>query len=526
MKPQKNILFISLLLHFLWLNAYPTGNSPNTCLNDSSVRAETAAHKVHIHVRENFKREFSYMGIPFVAAGLIVKKRNEDFRTLRNRFEPTFHKRYDDYTQYVPLVTAWGLKLAGVEGRSSWKEFTVSNAFSAILMAGFVNSLKYTTHEIRPDNSSNNSFPSGHTATAFMCATILHKEYGMKSPWYSIGGYTLAGLTGVTRQLNNRHWIGDVLVGAGIGIISTDLGYFLANLIFNRKDKNSWWKMNTDYSRYDAPSFLAFNIGIASVPSTLRTAELYDSENGSPLGMQLKTGTATAVSAEGAYFFNSYIGIGGRLKVTTIPVIADIPEKSRRNFDMDADQKKGAPVNMFLLDALESDHLGMFDMDLGVYLSYPFSRHFQIGSKLLIGRRMNANFSLNSICHINPQIFDRNKVSQSAYERFYKEDVIYYMQQEKCSQEELLKNSFIDDDFLNIRKSSTRKIGTGISLTYRYKNDAAFRLYCDYDFASPCLIYDLKNSWTDDKGNRIPHSYTRRTPMHNFTLGTSIAFMF
>ena len=142
MKPQKNILFISLLLHFLWLNAYPTGNSPNTCLNDSSVRAETAAHKVHIHVRENFKREFSYMGIPFVAAGLIVKKRNEDFRTLRNRFEPTFHKRYDDYTQYVPLVTAWGLKLAGVEGRSSWKEFTVSNAFSAILMAGFVNSLK------------------------------------------------------------------------------------------------------------------------------------------------------------------------------------------------------------------------------------------------------------------------------------------------------------------------------------------------------------------------------------------------
>lgn len=391
-------------------------------------------------------------------------------------------------------------------------------------MAGFVNSLKYTTHEIRPDNSSNNSFPSGHTATAFMCATILHKEYGMKSPCYSIGGYTLAGLTGVTRQLNNRHWIGDVLVGAGIGIISTDLGYFLANLIFNRKDKNSW-KINTDYSRYDAPSFLAFNIGIASVPSTLRTAELYDSENGSPLGMQLKTGTATAVSAEGAYFFNSYIGIGGRLKVTTIPVIADIPEKSRRNFDMDADQKKGAPVNMFLLDALESDHLGMFDMDLGVYLSYPFSRHFQIGSKLLIGRRMNANFSLNSICHINPQIFDRNKVSQSAYERFYKEDVIYYMQQEKCSQEELLKNSFIDDDFLNIRKSSTRKIGTGISLTYRYKNDAAFRLYCDYDFASPCLIYDLKNSWTDDKGNRIPHSYTRRTPMHNFTLGTSIAFM-
>lgn len=68
----------------------------------------------------------------------------------------------------------------------------------------------------------------------FMCATILHKEYGMLSPWYSIGGYTLAGITGITRQLNNRHWIGDVLVGAGIGMISTDLGYFFSDLIFTR----------------------------------------------------------------------------------------------------------------------------------------------------------------------------------------------------------------------------------------------------------------------------------------------------
>jgi DNA primase len=121
-------------------------------------------------------------GIKASIRGLIVKKRNSDFRTLRNRFQPAFHLRYDDYTQYVPLAATWGLKLAGLEGRSSWKELTVSNVFSAALMAGFVNALKYTTKETRPDNSSNNSFPSGHTATAFMCATILHKEYGMISP--------------------------------------------------------------------------------------------------------------------------------------------------------------------------------------------------------------------------------------------------------------------------------------------------------------------------------------------------------
>ena len=100
---------------------------------------------------------------------------------------------------------------------------------------------------------------------------------------------------------------------------------------------------------------------------------------------------------------------------------------------------------------------------------------------------MNAYFKLNSICRINPQIFDRGIVSEAAYNQFYKEDVEYYMQQEDISRDELLNCSFVDDDFLSIRKSSTYKIGTGISFTYRYKEDAAFRLYCDYDFASPRL---------------------------------------
>lgn len=122
----------------------------------------------------------------------------------------------------------------------------------------------------------------------------------MLSPWYSIGGYTLAGITGITRQLNNRHWIGDVLVGAGIGMISTDLGYFFSDLIFH---KNATGTRSTHhFNRYDAPSFLSLNMGFATGPSTLRTAELYDTEEGTPLGMRLRTGTSTVVSAEGAYF--------------------------------------------------------------------------------------------------------------------------------------------------------------------------------------------------------------------------------
>lgn len=267
-------------------------------------------------------------------------------------------------------------------------------------------------------------------------------------------------------------------------------------------------------------------MGFATGPSTLRTADLYDTEEGTPLGMRLHTSTSTVVSAEGAYFFNAYIGLGGRLRVATVPVIADMPEENKKYFDLDNDLKEGAPVNMYLLENLESDHLGMCDIDLGLYFSYPLSTRFLVGSKLLAGRRTNANFTLNSMSRINPAIFDRQKVSQEAYDQFYKADVDYYIQQEDLSVQEMLQSTFIDEEFLHIRKSSTFKLGTGLSLAYRYKENAALRLYCDYDFASPRLTYDLKNSWADEDGNREVRSYSKRTPMHNFTFGASIAFIF
>lgn len=111
----------------------------------------------------------------------------------------------------------------------------VSDAFSAATMAIAVNGLKYAVGRLRPDESHHNSFPSGHTATAFMTASMLHMEYGWRSPWYSIGGYSAAALTGVSRILNNRHWMSDVLAGAAIGIGSVHLGYFLSDRIFRNR---------------------------------------------------------------------------------------------------------------------------------------------------------------------------------------------------------------------------------------------------------------------------------------------------
>lgn len=158
-----------------------------------------------------------------------------DIWKIRNNCMPGFRYHYDDYLQYAPAAVMAGMKAFGYESRSSWGRMLVCDAFSAAIMAGAVNGIKYTVGRLRPDGSRYNSFPSGHTATAFMTATMLHQEYGWRSPWFSIGGYTAAAITGVSRIFNNMHWLTDVVAGAGIGIGSVHLGYFLGDLIFKEK---------------------------------------------------------------------------------------------------------------------------------------------------------------------------------------------------------------------------------------------------------------------------------------------------
>jgi len=160
---------------------------------------------------------------------------DSDIFYIRQSAIPDFRYSYDDWLQYAPAAVMVGVKATGYDGRSSWGRMLVSDAFSVAIMSATVNGLKYTVSRPRPDGSRNNSFPSGHTATAFMTATMLHKEYGWKNPWFSIGGYTAAAITGVSRLMNNKHWMSDVVAGAAIGIGAVHLGYFLTDKIF--KDK-------------------------------------------------------------------------------------------------------------------------------------------------------------------------------------------------------------------------------------------------------------------------------------------------
>ena len=157
-----------------------------------------------------------------------------DIFDLRHAAMPNFHYIYDDWTQYAPAALMIGLKAAGYESRTNWKGMLVSDVMSMGIMTVSVKGIKYAVDRTRP-YGGHHSFPSGHTARSFMTATMLHKEYGWKNPWYSIGGYTVAAVTGVSRIMNNAHWMSDVLVGAMMGIGSVHLGYYLTDRIFNNR---------------------------------------------------------------------------------------------------------------------------------------------------------------------------------------------------------------------------------------------------------------------------------------------------
>lgn len=133
----------------------------------------------------------------------------------------------DDFSQYVPAAAVYGLNALGIKGKHNLKDRSIILASSYLMMSSTVLALKNITKVERPDGSSNNSFPSGHTATAFMGAEFLYQEYKDESVWYGISGYIIATGTGLFRMYNNRHWLTDVAAGAGIGILSTKAAYWL-----------------------------------------------------------------------------------------------------------------------------------------------------------------------------------------------------------------------------------------------------------------------------------------------------------
>lgn len=141
--------------------------------------------------------------------------------------EPHRKIKIDDYLQFAPGLAVYGLNAMGIKGKHNFRDRSAIYFMSAFIVTSGVYSLKKISHQQRPDGSTFNSFPSGHTAMAFASAEFLRQEYKDVSPWYGYAGYAVATTTGYLRLYNNKHWLSDILGGAGVGIISTKVAYWL-----------------------------------------------------------------------------------------------------------------------------------------------------------------------------------------------------------------------------------------------------------------------------------------------------------
>jgi hypothetical protein len=78
-----------------------------------------------------------------------------------------------------------------------------------------VEGLKVSVNRTRP-NGNSDSFPSGHSITAFCFAPVVAKYGGVE---LGIPAYALATVTALARVEGGYHYISDVIAGATLGIV-------------------------------------------------------------------------------------------------------------------------------------------------------------------------------------------------------------------------------------------------------------------------------------------------------------------
>ncbi len=530
-----------------------------------------------------FMDDMTFVGIPLFAAGWAVKGDKDMFRVnakaeqggkKNTQLLTDFKTGIDDYTQFFGPAMVVGLKLGGYEGRSDWPRLLASAGMSYAIMAGIVNGIKYTAKEMRPDGSTANSWPSGHTATAFVGATLLHKEYGLtRSPWWSVAGYGVATATGVMRVLNNRHWISDVMSGAGIGIMSTELGYALCDLLF----KGKGLLRNDLEMDLENPSFFSISMGvglgskdISFTNNELVGKEFFPSEvlEAYPTNENIEFRAATVVDAEGAYFFNKYIGVGGRFRVRAMSAksfgdyahelyfkdyqawdcISDLSFEYNNNprfydrytfrdyyygkigyyAETEKEYMDNAPVTD-IYGIVKSDHMAEFTGSIGVYFNIPLSDRFAIGTKALIGRSITQDLDVDGHAEGNVKNIDYTIIYQNGEFNSGGNIALPTNTGQKFS---------YDWDYITLGSDNSTSYGTGISLTYKYKSNFSWRVFFDYDFTEKnyTLKYNpfefLRSSLTESTYGMVllhpgisiyssPLEFKKKKQMHYFTAGLS-----
>lgn len=207
---KKTILFALLLINQLFFS--------QQLKNNDSLVIQKLTYKKFI------------LPTSLIFTGLILKEekvQNSLQKNIRGLFGEDFFSKADDFMQYAPAAQLFMGDAVGFQSEHGYKQKITNLIVSNLMVTGITFAAKTIAKDKRPDDTGDNSFPSGHTAVAFNNATLLFYEYKNSNIWYASSGYLFATATGLFRIGNNRHWAGDVVTGAGIGIaVGTLVSYW------------------------------------------------------------------------------------------------------------------------------------------------------------------------------------------------------------------------------------------------------------------------------------------------------------
>jgi hypothetical protein len=165
--------------------------------------------------------------VSLITAGALLNIGN--IKETVHDYTPMTKTKLDNYLQYVPAAQMYLFDVIGLKHKNNVFNQTKYLLISQLAAGIIVHTLKNTTDITRPSGAAT-SFPSGHTTTAFVNATVLYHEFKDTDPWLAYSGFVVASATGCLRMTNNAHWLPDIVTGAGIGLLTTNLVYWLEPL--------------------------------------------------------------------------------------------------------------------------------------------------------------------------------------------------------------------------------------------------------------------------------------------------------
>jgi len=210
------------------------------------------------HLWEGTKAVFSDQNVPYFAlsttlAGIAFTQDEK----VRN-----WWLEYDPLGDWKVVGNTWGdgLTQAGLAlsfwGAGLWaKNQKIASTGEVLMEAGIINGILTTIFKAvvgreRPDESGLDSFPSGHTSASFTFASVIDHRLGHA---WGIPAYALALYTGMSRMESDVHWLSDVVMGAGLGMI---VGYSVSRAHDDYPYEKRWHRTEKKKSPLETATFV------------------------------------------------------------------------------------------------------------------------------------------------------------------------------------------------------------------------------------------------------------------------------